>query len=200
MHSCQLSMQEPSSRVSSTQPSPRPSSSLASSYADSVSAHQTQVEVINRALSTATVLKRVRNERLAKSEPPVARQVLERTLKKNLARRLSQISLTSSPQASTVEIQVTEPTQSPHLEHNSPRTSSPLDLTFSHHLAPGSPISPSASFDSVFFQDSSELPPPIQPPILPLPSHQEDLSVTPNPSEPLPIITMAELDELEKGY
>ena len=192
-------MQEPSSRASPTQPSPRPSSSLTSSHAGCVTINESQVEVLNRALSTAKVLGRVRRECLATSEPPVARQILERTLKKNLNRRLSQISLTSSPQGSSLDIQVTQPIPLPHLEHHSPRTSSPLNLTLSHHLAPGTPTSPSTSFDSVFFQDRSELPP-IQPPILPLPSHEADLSVTPNPSEPLPINnTMAELEELEKG-
>ena len=149
-------MQESSSSATPTQPSPRLSSTLASS------GNQSQVEAINRVLSTAKVLARVRRERLAQSEPPVARQVLERTLKENLNRRLSQISLASSPQGSTPDIQVREPTPSLNLEHHSPRTSSPLDLTISHHLAPGTPTSPGNSFDSVFFQDSPDLPPPIQ--------------------------------------
>ena len=70
MFSRQLSMQESSSRVSSAQPSPRPSSTLASSYPESVSESPSQVDVINRALSTAKVLGRVRRERLAQSEPP----------------------------------------------------------------------------------------------------------------------------------
>ena len=131
MFSRQLSMQESSSRVSSTQPSPRPSSTLASSYSESVSENQSQVEVINRALSTAKVLGRVRRERLAQSEPPVARQVLVRTLKKNLERRLSQISLTNSHQGSTLDSQVSESLQPLPLEHHSPRTSSPLNLSFS---------------------------------------------------------------------
>ena len=58
-----------------------------------------QVDSIARALNTAKVLGRVRRGRLAQSEPPRDRQILERTLKNNLERRLSQISLTGPPRA-----------------------------------------------------------------------------------------------------
>ena len=59
---------------------------MSSSVADDSS----QVEVIDRALNTAKVLGRVRRGRLAHSEPPGNRQILERTLKQNLEKRLSQ--------------------------------------------------------------------------------------------------------------
>ena len=165
---------------------------MSSSVADDSS----QVQVIARALNTAKVLGRVRRGRLAHSEPPGNRQILERTLQQNLQKRLSQISFTDSEQG-----------QSPRFWANSvpeksPRTSSPFTPT--NPLAPGSPYTPSSSFDSVFFSDNSELPLPInpvdKPQVLQLPNYKEDRSSTPQPSQPIVAssLIMSEMEELEK--
>ena len=186
-------MKESSSCRSPQQPSPRPSSTIpASSQLEVLSDSTSQVEVISRALSTASTLGRVRRDSLAISDPPVARQVLERSLKRNLDRRLNQISFLNTAQESSQETLDSQlQTQFPE---NSPRTSSPFQ-----HLAPGTPISPSTSFDSVFFPDTPVPPAPIQPPSLDiLIFSRKDLSVTPIPSEPLlPGTIMSSLQEKE---
>ena len=162
-----------------------------------------QVDSIARALNTAKVLGRVRRGRLAQSEPPRDRQILERTLKNNLERRLSQISLTGPPQGQSPRFWAnSELTNNSTSSQHSPRTSSPFYPP--NALAPGTPLTPSSSFDSVFFSDNSELPQPItsacSPQELPLPIQPPSRSTTPVPSATLAdSAIMAELDEHEKN-
>ena len=188
-------MKESSSCPSPKQSPPRPSSAQTSSL--TLSSSTTQVEVISRALRTASTLGRVRRESLALRDPPETRQVLERTLKKNLHKRLSEISLVDSAQESSQS-------SIPNLflnppEETFPRTSSPFNHV-PNPLAPGTPISPSNSFNSVFFPNTPDLPAPIQPPQLILPVHSVDTrSESPPPTASLVDNAMSVLEDKEKA-
>ena len=156
-------MQKSSSLQSFEQPPPRPSTNHSDSLLDSSCSSTSQVDAIRKALTAAKVLGHVRRGRLATSEPPVARQALERTLQKHLERRLSQVSFTDSPEGSTCSFNEFEPRLNETPIELSPRTSSPLISPEKHPLAPGTPQSPAESLDSVFFPNSTDLPDPIQP-------------------------------------
>ena len=128
----------------------------------------------------------------------MVRQALEKSLKKNLDGRLKQISL---PNSTGESIQETLPVQIPNLlPESSPRTSSPFDPNHLNHLAPGIPISPSNSFNSVFFPNSPNLPAPIHPPspvIDILPEVEFDVSETTKPSQSFVDSIMSGLQEKE---
>ena len=184
-------MKESSSYQSTQQSPPRPSSTLTSSNLE-----YSQVDLIARTLSTASTLGRVRRDSLAIRDPPETRQVLERTLKRNLNRRLTEISLVNSNQELS---QLSNPSQllGTPLERF-PRTSSPFEQ--SPTLAPRTPISPSTSFNSVFFPDTPDLPNPIQPPDLVLPElTTETRPVSPTPSCSLVNSNMSGLEQKENS-
>ena len=216
-------MQESSSRENTQQSSSRPPSSVSNSQWLSLSESPSQVDLIDVALTSARTLHTVRRGHLASSDPPIHRQCLEKALKNQLNRRLSQLSLTSTNQESLLGGAQANPPQEPapenlslNSEHlclksnnlcpnNSPRTSSPFDPTLFHHLAPLCPTSPSSSFDTVFFPDTPTPPAPIGEAVLALPTglenleSRENLSETPAPSENLAEgLAMATLAEEEK--
>ena len=184
-------MQRSSSLQSKEQPrSPKPSISPSDSQNLSyASVNQSQVYAIDAALNTAKVLSRVKKDRFAKDLRTVERQILERTLQNNLERRLSSISLPSSPQEDFVT-----PNHSllPDLLPLEPRTSSP-NVSLSNPLAPGTPTSPAGEdFNSVFFPKDSNLPEPIQTVVLESATESDS-----PPKESILAVKMAELQAKE---
>ena len=139
-----------------------------------------QVVIIEKALSTASTLGRVTREPRSQSTPPAHNQILVRALKRNLSRRLSQISLIPSAEESTsgsFAPPSTSFSQFPLSSESSPRTSSPIDFIY-NPLAPQTPVSPSNSLDSVFFPDNARVPSPINESVLNISIHSNINSST----------------------
>ena len=164
------------------------------------------MDLLDTALPSARVLRRAREGHPAQSDSPTHRQVLERALKQTTKqqpiRRLSQISLTGSNQNSLLVETTNQPQEEPlQVSKSSPRTSSPFDPNFVHQLAPLSPTTPSSSFDSVFFPDSSVPLAPIGETILSIPQNSDIApSESINPTEGLTEgLAMVDLVEEEKN-
>ena len=179
--------------------SPEPAHTPNSTASAFESANTSQVEDIDSALNTAKVLGRLKRGygNKKKRDSPKTRQILERTLKNNLDRKLRRISLVYPPDSEPLSLlDSTENRSLPSLEINPPRTSSPCEQE--NILAPRTPLTPSGSLESVFVSESCESS--IHRPEseeLPVPESQER-SISPNPSVSILATAMAELDEIEK--
>ena len=156
-------MQKPSSETTQqSSPSRHPSFSETSRVSTS-SSISSQVKSLDIALASASTLHKVRSGRLASSDLPFQRQVLEKALGISLNKRLSEISLISpnedtlsAKNYSETEINIESESccsrNSVIVENiNLPRTSSPLDLDL---IRPHTPVSPSSTLDSVFVDDN----------------------------------------------
>ena len=190
-------LSEPSDQPSSLPSEPAHTPDTTASAFDS--ANTSQVENIDSALNTAKVLGRLkRGYGSSKRDSPKTRQILERTLKNNLERKLRRISLVYPPDSENLSLLESSQSRSlPSLEINPPRTSSPCEPQ--NILAPRTPLlTPSGSLESVFVSESCEssIHRPESEELLVRESQERSFS--PCPSVPFLAAAMSELNEAEK--